>query len=232
MRLLLATNNDHKRRELEGIFEGHRLLLPKDLELDFHHEETGLTFHENALGKARALYNLVIAQSDTPSGERDHQLRGPSIPESTVGVIADDSGLSVGALDGRPGIYSARYGSTPERPELTDDERNRLLLTEMEGMRDRRAHYTCCMALLLERERYYLLQETWHGEIAHQPSAGIHGFGYDPIFYLPEAGRTVAELSPDDKNSVSHRGKAARDLATLLRALEAEGRLDAALLSP
>jgi XTP/dITP diphosphohydrolase len=210
VKLILATNNDHKRRELEGILADHELLLPTNIGLHFSHEETGTTFHDNALGKAMALYRMVAGEAAAAG----------------AGIIADDSGLSVAALGGRPGIYSARYGAKPGGSDLSDGERNALLLGELEGVADRRAHYTCCMALVLEPDRYYLCQETWHGEIAHAPSEGRHGFGYDPIFTLPEEGLTVSEIAPDRKNRISHRGKAARDLATILAALETEGRLD------
>jgi XTP/dITP diphosphohydrolase len=215
VRLLLATNNEHKRRELEAILAAHELLLPADLGMRFSHEETGTTFRDNALGKALALWGQVAAAS-----------RSPTADAAPLGVIADDSGLSVSALHGRPGVYSARYGSEPGGPDLPDAERNALLLSELEGVADRRAHYTCCMALVLEPDRYYLCQETWHGEIAEAPSNGRHGFGYDPIFRLPSEGLTVAEIVPERKNRISHRGKAARDLATIIDALEREGRLD------
>jgi XTP/dITP diphosphohydrolase len=215
VRLVLATNNDHKRRELSAILSGHELLLPADLGLRFSHEETGATFGDNALGKAVALYGQMAGTTASPGG-------------APLGVIADDSGLSVAALDGRPGVFSARYGSEPGGRELADADRNSLLLSELDGIDDRRAHYTCCMALVLEPDRYYLCQETWHGEIAHAPSDGRHGFGYDPIFFLRAEGLTVAEIPPERKNRISHRGKAARDLATIINALEREGRLDGA----
>ena len=209
VRLVLAINNYHKRRELSGILSEHELLLPADLGIRFSHDETGTTFRDNALGKALALYHLV-AQNGGPA----------------TGVIADDSGLSVRALDGRPGVYSARYGSPGEGPDLEDHERNALLLEELDGVDDRRAHYTCCMALVLETDRYYLCQDTWHGEITYSPSDGTHGFGYDPIFYVAAEGLTVSEIAPERKNLISHRGKAARDIAALIAALEREGRLD------
>ncbi len=235
MRLILATNNDHKRRELESILRDHDLFLPTDFGIRFSHEETGDTFHDNALGKALALYRMIV--DDAAGGARGLGAgrdpdagRGPRAAGvdhgAGAGIIADDSGLSVAALGGRPGIYSARYGSKPGGPDLSDGDRNALLLGELEGITDRRAHYTCCMALVLEPHRYYLCQETWHGEIAEAPSEGRHGFGYDPIFTLPEEGLTVSEISPERKNHISHRGKAARDLASILAALEAEGRLD------
>lgn len=217
MTLILATNNEDKRRELGEILTDHELLLPTDLGLRFSHEETGTSFHENALGKAQALFDMI---RDTATAEPAQ--RGTTF----TGVIADDSGISVNALDGRPGIYSARYGSPTEGPDLEDAERNALLLKELNGSEDRRAHYTCCMALVLSRDRYFLCQETWNGEIATQPSDGPHGFGYDPIVYVPEEGLTVAEISPERKNAISHRGKAARDIAGLVSYLETEGRLD------
>lgn len=230
MKLILATNNDHKRRELKGILSDHELLLPTDLGIRFSHDETGETFHDNALGKALALYRMIAGEAGGGGEPRtlgaDAGAGAGAGAASTAGIIADDSGLSVSALDGRPGIYSARYGAKPGGPDLSDGERNALLLGELEGVTDRRAHYTCCMALVLEPDRYYLCQETWHGEIAHAPSEGRHGFGYDPIFTLPEEGLTVSEIAPERKNRISHRGKAARDVATILAALETEGRLD------
>lgn len=215
--LILATNNEHKRRELGGILADHELILPAELGLRFSYDETGTSFHENSLGKAQALFDIIHARDPGGSAQRG---------TSVTGVIADDSGISVDALDGRPGIYSARYGSSPDRPNLTDDDRNALLLEELGGVENRRAHYTCCMALVLAKDRYYLCQEIWNGEITTRPSDGRHGFGYDPIFYVAEEGLTAAEISPERKNTVSHRAKAARDLEGLVALLETEGRLD------
>ncbi|NBB90408.1 MAG: hypothetical protein GVY23_04275, partial [Spirochaetes bacterium] len=210
-------------RELEGILSDHELFLPSDFGIRFSHEETGGTFHDNALGKALALYRMF---ADPAQGAARSPRAAGASGAAGAGIIADDSGLSVGALGGRPGIYSARYGTKPGGPDLSDGDRNALLLRELEGVTDRRAYYTCCMALVIEPDRYYLCQETWHGEIAEGPSEGRHGFGYDPIFTLPEEGLTVSEISPERKNHISHRGKAARDVASILGALETEGRLD------
>ncbi|HPC72797.1 MAG TPA: RdgB/HAM1 family non-canonical purine NTP pyrophosphatase [Treponema sp.] len=191
MKLWLATNNEHKKRELEAIFSGHTLVTPASAGLVFDPEETGSTFIENTLIKARALYDLV------------HEP-----------VLADDSGLCIDALDGRPGVYSARYGSTNGK-KLESWERNELLLKEMEQITNRRARFICSMVLLFSHDRFFVVQETLEGEIIRE-SRGSGGFGYDPILYIPEQGCTVAELSEDAKNRISHRGKAGRAVAQLL----------------
>ena len=191
MKFWLATNNEHKKRELEAIFSGHTLVTPGSVGLVFDPEESGSTFLENTLIKARALYDLV------------HEP-----------VLADDSGLCIDALDGRPGIYSARYGSTNGK-KLESWERNELLLKEMEQITNRRARFICSMVLLFNHDRFFVVQETLEGEIIRE-SRGSGGFGYDPILYIPERGCTVAELSEDEKNLISHRGKAGRAVAQLL----------------
>jgi len=198
MELLLATNNRHKEREFARIFRGARILLPEDLGISFSHEETETSFLGNALGKAMALRNLLPAEV------------------SGATVVADDSGICVHALGGRPGVYSARYGSE----SLSDLERNALLLAEMEGIEDRSAHYVCCMVAVRGGDRFGVAQETWHGEIAREPSDGTGGFGYDPIFRLPELGVTVAEVGDEEKDSLSHRGKASRMLWSYLTSPE------------
>jgi XTP/dITP diphosphohydrolase len=213
--LWFATGNVHKRTELAGILTGHDIRIPSDAGIAaFDPEETGNSFLENSLLKARALYRLLARQTT---------IKGP--------VIADDSGLCVDALGGRPGIHSARYagpGSGPgpgvQRPggrlggkRLCDSERNALLLAELGGKQDRRARFVCAMILLWDENRFYGVQETLEGVIIpDQEGRGEGGFGYDPILYIPELGRTVAELSAEEKNRVSHRGKAARAIAKLL----------------
>lgn len=195
MKLLLATNNMHKRRELAGILSTHQLLLPADVGVEFEFDETADTFRENCLGKAMALYRMT-REAGTP-------------------VIADDSGLCVPALGGEPGVYSARYGSQDGRKPLTDAERNQYLLEKLRHIDDRRAYYVCAMAVVFAVERFYLVQETWHGSITKAP-AGDGGFGYDPVFLLEDGSRTVAQIPEGEKNRVSHRGKATAKLATLL----------------
>jgi XTP/dITP diphosphohydrolase len=190
--LLLASNNSHKHDEFARLLPGFRIVLPKDLGLGFDFEESGKTFLDNALGKALDLY------------------RAAGRP-----VIADDSGLCVPALGGEPGVYSARYGSQPGGPVLDAPSRNQYLLSRMRGLADRRAHFVCCLALVLDESRFFVVQETVHGLIAEAPR-GTHGFGYDPLFLIPERGLTIAELPDDEKDAVSHRGRAARRLLAVL----------------
>jgi XTP/dITP diphosphohydrolase len=191
MKLSLASNNRHKRKELERILKGHEILLPVEMGIEYSHRETGSTYFENAMGKAETLFRQV--------GEP---------------VLADDSGLSVQALDGKPGTFSARYGGEG----LSDRDRYNFLLENMRGIEDRRAFFVCCIVLLLDTNRFFVAQETFAGLIARQPS-GEGGFGYDPIFFLPETGCTVAELADVTKDEISHRGLAARRLLQILDSL-------------
>ncbi|MDR0657244.1 MAG: RdgB/HAM1 family non-canonical purine NTP pyrophosphatase [Treponema sp.] len=207
MTLWFATGNIHKKQELAAILQaaspGTELLIPGEAGIGFAPEETGATFLENALIKARALYRLAAAAGKA----------GP--------VIADDSGLCVDALGGRPGIYSSRYGSTGQYgggDKLGDGERNALLLAELGDNPLRNARFVCAMVLLLKEDRFFAVQETLEGELVSSPDAarGEGGFGYDPILFIPGLGRTVAELSEGEKNRISHRGKAARAIARIL----------------
>ncbi len=198
MRLLLATGNLHKLEEFGRIFHGHTLLLPADLGIDFEHEESGATYLENAVGKAGTLRRLLSAAG------------GETIP-----IISDDSGISVPALGGAPGIYSARYGRRETGRDLSAVERNLFLLEKMAGIEDRRAFFVCAMVLMIDEYRFYAAQEILPGVVAREP-AGTGGFGYDPLLYLPDRGKTVAQLDPGEKDLLSHRGKAARTLKTLI----------------
>jgi XTP/dITP diphosphohydrolase len=199
MTLWFATANGHKRKELASILDEHTILIPLDRAMDFDPEETGTAFYENALIKARALYALV------------HEP-----------VIADDSGLCVDALDGRPGVYSARYGSGDGK-KLDSPGRNALLLKELGCAKNRAARFVCAMVLMLSENRFFLVQETLEGTIVRK-ARGTGGFGYDPLLYLDEKQRTVAELPDDEKNALSHRGRAARRIAALLAGLDQEAR--------
>lgn len=188
----MASGNRHKLFELKEILEGHTLLLPEDIGIDFDFEETGNSYLENSYGKAFALFD---------------QINCP--------VLADDSGLNVTALNGGPGIYSARFGSQGG-VLLEAPERNLYLLDQLEGMSDLSAEFICCMTLVLDKNRFFMVQESFKGEITKK-STGANGFGYDPVFFLPEYGKTVAELPEEEKNRISHRGKAGYRIAKLLK---------------
>ena len=190
MDLVLATNNEHKAEEFRRIFRGHRILMPSDLGLAFAHREEGITFLANALGKASTLHRLC---------------RCP--------VLADDSGLAVVSLGGEPGVRSARYGS--ESGAATDEDRYRFLLSRMEKEKKREATFICCLVLMWSAERFWIVQEQMPGVIAREPT-GEGGFGYDPVFLIPEKGETVAELDDEAKDELSHRGRAARRILSLL----------------
>ena len=218
MTVLLATNNDHKRRELAQILTGHHISLPREIGIDFSFEESGTTFLENALGKAHALYDLLPAADDLAIVADDFAIVADdfAIVADDFAIVADDSGLCVDALGGAPGICSARYGSPDSGvTELPAAERNARLLGELGDATNREAHFVCCMVALFSANRYAVVQETFEGRIAREPSGG-GGFGYDPIFFLPERGVTVAELPDNEKNLISHRGKAARGIAAIL----------------
>jgi XTP/dITP diphosphohydrolase len=189
--ILLASNNDHKHAEFVRLFPGLRILRPRDIGVVFDFAEDGASFLENALGKARTLCRIA---------------RRP--------VIGDDSGLCVEALGGEPGVRSSRYGSAGEG-KLETPERNALLLSRLTGAADRRAFFVCCLVLTVDEERFVAVQETVHGLIADAPR-GANGFGYDPLFLLPDRGLTIAELPDSEKDLVSHRGRAARRLRAVL----------------
>ena len=191
MHIYLASGNRHKQEEFAAILKDHHISLPADAGIVFDPEETGTTFLENALLKARVLYESVKCP-----------------------VIADDSGLCIDALGGKPGIYSARYGMK-DGVQLQAEERNQLVLQPMEGRENRSCRFVCCIAVMLGAHRFFTVQETCEGVIAKSES-GHHGFGYDPIVYLPKVGKTVAELTAQEKNELSHRGKAGRLVAQLL----------------
>lgn len=192
MTILVASTNRHKLAELQALLPVVSLKTPMDLGLsDFDVEENGSSFAENAWLKASALWNLT--------GQP---------------VLADDSGICVDALGGRPGIHSARYGSRDGQP-VDAAERNRLLLAEMRGIKQRSCRFVCCLTLLVSAQRFFTVQEVCEGLLLEAPR-GSHGFGYDPVVYLPELDKTVAELDPAEKNRYSHRGKAMRRLQTIL----------------
>lgn len=193
MKLYFASGNDHKKKEMMRLLGGIELVLPKEEGIDFDPEENGNTFIENAIIKAEALYEIVKAP-----------------------VLSDDSGLLVNALNGAPGLYTARYGEEELGRKLSSKEKYMFLLKNMEGVEDRSAVFTAALCLILSPTRKYIIQENAEGSIAEQPS-GTTGFGYDPVFYNNEAGMISAELPEGDKDLYSHRGKAARIVAEILK---------------
>lgn len=194
--IILATGNAHKKKEITGIMPGIRFSLPADHGIVFDVPEDGETFHDNALLKARWLYDRL------------------KLP-----VLSDDSGLCVRGLGGGPGIYSARYGSPPGGANLPAADRNRYLLSKLEGVEDRRAVFVCCMVLILDEYRIFSIQEKVEGVIAGG-GTGTGGFGYDPVFYMPEYGKTMAELGEKEKNRISHRGRAGSIMLGIIRDVE------------
>lgn len=195
MKILVATENNHKVEELSAIFRNSELSTPAREGIDYSFEENGNSFLENSMGKAFAL----LQKSDRP-------------------VIADDSGLVVPALNGEPGIYSARYGSKEKHQKLDTPARNQYLLERMKDITDRHAFFVCCMVLAISEERFFVVQETLPGEITLAPK-GENGFGYDPLFFLPEYGKTVAELPEEEKNKISHRGVAGARIEAIIESL-------------
>ena len=219
MTIWFASGNVHKKKELAEILalaeNSFELKIPSEAGLEFDPDETGSTFRENALIKAEALYRLLEERHG--SGQIIRRCGDP--------VIADDSGICVDALGGRPGIYSARYcGSSNAETagrKLDAAERNVLLLSELGDNPHRKARFVCAMVLYFSPDRFYIAQETLEGELVknYESSRGKGGFGYDPILYIPNLNRTVAELSDEEKNQLSHRGKAGRAIARILYSL-------------
>jgi XTP/dITP diphosphohydrolase len=195
MKILLATNNHHKKIEFEALLPQVEILLPTDVGLKtWNHQEVEESFWGNSLGKASSLFR------ENSSG---------------LPVLADDSGICVSALGGAPGVFSARFGEGELGRPLSDQEKNALLLKKMTGTTDRKASFVCCLTLIISPERFFSVQESWTGVIAEEPR-GEHGFGYDPVFFLPDLGRVSAELDPEEKNRISHRGRAVRRVSVLL----------------
>lgn len=182
MRLLIATNNRGKVREYRDILGDLplELVFPADIGVDLEVEETGATYEENARLKA-----TTFAQA------------------SGLATLADDSGLEVDALGGEPGVRSHRYAHG------SDADRYRALLERLEGVppEERTARFRCVIVIATPAGETYTCEGICPGVILSTPR-GAGGFGYDPIFYLPEMGKTMAELAPNEKNRLSHRGRA------------------------
>ena len=187
MKVVLASKNPHKLIEISKITEkfGIELVLQSELGVDIDVEETGKTFEENSYLKAEAV------------------MKATGLP-----ALADDSGIAVDALNGEPGIYSARYGFDDT---LDDWGRLQLLLKNTEHVPDgqRQAQFVCVITMVTPEGQVIQARGEIHGELTRE-ARGENGFGYDPIFYYPPFGKTTAELEPEEKHAVSHRGNALR----------------------
>ena len=189
-KFVLATHNPGKLKEMGAILAqfGVEVVSPRDLGLTVDVEETGTTFAENAMLKAKA----ICAAAKLPA-------------------IADDSGLCVDALNGGPGVYSARYGGEG----LDDKGRYMLLLNSLRGQSTRTAHFTCAIACAFPNGDTLTAEGRCDGAIAYAPM-GEGGFGYDPVFLVPEKAKTFGQLTAEEKSSISHRGRALQAFAAKL----------------
>ncbi|MCD7949774.1 MAG: XTP/dITP diphosphatase [Erysipelotrichaceae bacterium] len=188
--IIVASSNDGKIKEIRSMLSdiGIEVKSLKDIGSDIDIEETGKTFKENALIKAQTVCDIIHKP-----------------------VLADDSGLEVKALDGAPGIYSARFLGH----ETSYDIKNQYIIDAVKD-KERTARFVCAMALCIPDEEPIIIEEYFNGEI-NDCIAGENGFGYDPIFFVPELGMTSAQISPEKKNQISHRGKALRKLYNILK---------------
>lgn len=189
MDIVICSKNNGKIKEFERLLKNYKIKFYSlsDLKIDDDIIEDGKTFMENALIKAKTIskkYNVV--------------------------ALADDSGLCVDALNGAPGIYSARYAG--DHKQL---DNNQLLMKNMEGIKNRNAHFTCALCLYFPNDKYLLFEEYSYGEIAYE-KMGDNGFGYDPYFYVPELKKTYAMMSGEEKDLYSHRAKAIKKLGLLV----------------
>ena len=193
-RIIFATGKENKMKEIRMILKdlGMEILSMKEAGVDIDIVEDGMSFEENAEIKARAVARVLTNDI----------------------VLADDSGLEIDYLDKAPGIYSARFAG-----EVTSyDIKNRILLDRLEGVPDeeRTARFVCAVAAVFPDGTVSTVRKTIEGRIAEE-AAGDNGFGYDPIFYVPEYGCTTAEMKPEQKNELSHRGKALRAMRDILK---------------
>ncbi len=191
MKLIIATGNQNKVREMREILTGHEVLSQAEAGILCDVEETGTTFEENAVLKASQICRLC------------------NLP-----TIADDSGIVVDALGGAPGIYSARYAGE----HATDEDRNKKLLDALKNVPDaqRTGRFVCAIAIVFPDGETHTFRGECEGLIARAPKGG-HGFGYDPLFYYPPFGCTLGEADPAQKNKVSHRYRALQKLDAFLR---------------
>jgi len=191
-KLVLASNNAGKVREFQALLAPLNFeVIPQGVLGITAAAEPHDTFIENALEKAR------------------HASRASGLP-----ALADDSGICAHALNGRPGVYSARYAGQ----NGNDAANNQKLISELSHLSDRSAHYVCALVLVNSADdpNPLIVETSWHGLVVDEPK-GDNGFGYDPHFFLPELNKTAAELDPTQKNAISHRGQALRELISKLK---------------
>lgn len=197
MKIIFATGNSNKMKEIRMILQdlGMEILSMKEAGISVDIVENGATFEENALIKASAIAEI------------------PEVKTINAIVLADDSGLEIDYLNKEPGIRSARYAGTDTSYLI----KNNLLLSRMKGVPDeeRTARFVCAIAAVFPNGEKEVVRGTMEGRVAYE-IAGANGFGYDPIFYLPEFGCTSAELSPEKKNELSHRGKGLRMMRKIM----------------
>ncbi|MGI6072167.1 MAG: RdgB/HAM1 family non-canonical purine NTP pyrophosphatase [Lachnospiraceae bacterium] len=202
MEIIMATSNANKIREIREILDGTdiRVYSLTDIGIEADIDESGETFEENAVIKAEAIRKLIADK------------RNEAI------VVADDSGLEIDYLGGEPGVHSARY-----MEEFPYTVRNQNLIDRLQGVPDeeRTARFVCAMAIARPCGETLVFRGEFQGMIAHEP-AGENGFGYDPILYLPERGCTSAQLSPEEKNAISHRGIVLRTVISELKKIRQE----------
>ena len=201
-RIVFATGNENKMKEIRMILAdlNMEIVSMKEAGVDIEIVEDGMSFEENAEIKARSVSRVLTSDI----------------------VLADDSGLEIDYLDKAPGIYSARFAGE----DTSYDIKNRIFLDRLEGVPDeeRTARFVCAVAAVFPDGTAETVRETIEGRIAHEIS-GDNGFGYDPIFYVPEYGCTTAEMTPEQKNELSHRGKAMRSMKKILEKKFREGNL-------
>lgn len=206
-KIIFATGNENKMVEIRQILSdlGMEILSQKEAGIQADPEENGTTFEENALIKARAVRSIAAGMEENKDAV----------------ILADDSGLEIDHLNKEPGIYSARYMGT----DTSYDIKNNALLERLEGVPDeeRTARFVCAIAAAFPDGTEEVVRGTMEGRIGHE-IAGENGFGYDPIFFLPEYGCTSAQLSPEKKNSLSHRGEGLRKMRRIMEERLGEGR--------
>ena len=189
-KIVIASGNAGKIKEFKSMLEpaGYEVISMKELDGAVEPEETGSTFHDNAIIKAKAI-----------------------VDKFNIPAIADDSGLEIDAFDKKPGVYSARFlgHDTPYT------EKNAIILDRMKDVTNRSCRYVCAIAWCKPNEEPIVFEDTVECEIAKE-AKGNNGFGYDPIVYYPPMNKTMAEMTSDEKNSISHRGKAIRKFENFL----------------